>query len=129
MSTQTISRKTEQSIDAGKVVFIKQYDRWMIAGPADLMTAHADVVVTKASGETKAVRIESVQLAVLTTASGTEYQIAKFFDIPAERKAPTGYIPTSSRRQYRAAAGDHEDCLSLGGCVHGSPSCPYSFSH
>lgn len=133
MSTKVAEKAKAQrmldAVKAGQSLFSRTPEgMWTVVGPVDDIVTGATVTVTKASGETSQVIIGKV--GPVFTAQGCSYRVGGFKNVQAER---THTAPRSSYRSSGYSAprdrSDHEDCLSMGGCVHGSPSCPYTFAH
>jgi hypothetical protein len=89
MTKTEAERKAQAMMDqikAGKTIFTKARDEWMIVGPAADITAGAIVTATKQGGETSTVRV--VKVHVTATRQGTTYSTATFRNVTIVPAAP-----------------------------------------
>jgi hypothetical protein len=89
MTTTEAERGAQAMLDqirAGKTIFTRAHDEWMVIGPAADITAGAIVTATKANGTTSTVRI--IKVCTTATRQGTAYATATFHNVtivPAEQ--------------------------------------------
>lgn len=118
-TTTTLSTKQQQMLDAvaaGESIFFHDGPAWSVMGPATDITPGATVTITKKSGATSQVIIDTVWLTA--TVHDVTYATASFHNPPK----PKTHSHHSHHHSYTSHKTDHEDCLSLGCCGY---SCEY----
>jgi len=82
MTKTEAERKAQAMMDqikAGKTIFTKAHEEWMIVGPAADLTVDAIVTATRQNGETSTVRV--VKVHVTATRQGVTYSTATFRNV------------------------------------------------
>jgi hypothetical protein len=95
MTKTEAERKAQAMMDqikAGKTIFTKAHDQWMIVGPAADITVGAIVTATRQNGETSTVRVDQVH--VTATRQGVTYSTATFHNVTIV-PAATAVEPTT----------------------------------
>jgi hypothetical protein len=111
MSIQKQERIFKQ-VAAGKTIFTKVDDQWMIVGPAaDITCMFQRVTVTKADGTTS--EVSTIELYPVKEVRGVQYRVAKF-----RRVSDASTTQTSTpQRGYRTVSG----ALGTGRVYHDQP--------
>lgn len=104
MTKTGAERKAQAMMDqikAGKTIFTKAHEEWMIIGPAADITNGAIVTATRQNGETTTVRV--VKVHTTATRQGVTYATATFHNVTIVAAETADAAP--ARDTYRTVSG------------------------